>query len=211
MGGVYQAPVGSSAYESIRWEAAGVREFFNQPSALKEDQSQRLVEAYGARRWKTKKGCTPAPTTRVYKECARRFVTIPVDEFRTLYTHHELGCTLQRVEMEKCHRSPEEIAKYGPLTEEQMERRVNVRGLLALVSTTSDGKKRMEFVNRDFNAAINVRRCAVLENRPPESTRVNFVGQPLKVELYEKKLEAVVGGRSKTAGRRLHISWTRYV
>jgi len=92
-----------------------------------------------------------------------------------------------------------------------MERRVNVRGLLALVSTTSDGKKRMEFVNRDFNAAINVRRCAVLENRLPESTRVNFTGQPLKVELYEKKLEVVVGGRSKTAGRRLHISWTRYV
>jgi hypothetical protein len=47
---------------------------------------------------------------------------------------------------------------YGPLTEEQMERRAKVRGLLALISTTSDGKKRMEFVNRDFNAAINVRK-----------------------------------------------------
>jgi hypothetical protein len=70
--------------------------------------------------------------------------------------------------MGKCQRSPEEIAKYGPLTEEQMERRAKVRGLLALVSTTSDGKKRMEFVNRDLDAAINIRRCAVLENRPPE-------------------------------------------
>jgi hypothetical protein len=49
-----------------------------------------------------------------------------------------------------------------------MERRAKVRGLLALVSTTSDGKKRMEFVNRDLDAAINIRRCAVLENRPPE-------------------------------------------
>jgi hypothetical protein len=74
------------------------------------------------------------------------------------------------------------------------------------VSTTRTGKKRMEFVNRDFNAAINVRRCAVLETRTPELTREDFVGQPLKVELYEKKMEAVVGGRSKQTGRRLHAS-----
>jgi len=71
--------------------------FFNELSALKEDENQRLVVAYGAGRWTTQKGCTPAPTTRVYKECARRFVTNPVDEFRTSYTHHELRCTLQRV------------------------------------------------------------------------------------------------------------------
>jgi len=42
-----------------------------------------------------------------------------------------------------------------------------VRGLLVLVSTTIDGKKRMEFLNRDFIAAINIRKCAVLEKRPP--------------------------------------------
>jgi hypothetical protein len=141
--------------------------FFSQLSALKEDESQRLVVAYGAGRWAPKKGTTPAPTTRSYKECAWRFVTIPVDEFRTSYTHHELGCTLQRVEMEKCQRSPEEIAKYGPLTEEQMGRKAKVRGLHALGSTTHNGKKRMEFLNRDFNVAMNIRRCAVLETRPP--------------------------------------------
>jgi len=98
--------------------------------------------------------------------------------------------------MEKCQRSPEDIAKYGPLTEEQMQRRKKVRGLLALLITIN-GTKRMEFVNRDYNAAINVRKYAVLETRPPESTREDFVGQPLKVELYETRLEAVVGGRSK--------------
>jgi len=167
--------------------------FFNQLSALKENENQRLVVANGAGQWKTQKGCTPAPTTRTYKECARRFVTIPVDEFRTSNTHHELGCTLQRVEMERCQRSPEETAKYGPLTDEQMERRAKVRGLLALVRTIN-GKKHMELVNRDFTAFINIRKCAVLEERPLESTRENFVGQPLKVELYETKLEAVVHG-----------------
>jgi hypothetical protein len=70
--------------------------------------------------------------------------------------------------METCQRSAEEIAKYGPLTEAQTERSAKVRGLLALVSITRDGKKRMEFVNRDFNAAINLRKCAVLDKRPPE-------------------------------------------
>jgi len=84
-------------------------DFFNQLSALKEDETQRLEVAYGAGRWKNRKGTTPAPTTRTYKECARRFATIPVDEFRTSYTHHELGCTLQRVEMEKCQRSAEDL------------------------------------------------------------------------------------------------------
>jgi len=140
--------------------------FFNGLSALKEDASQRLLVAHGAGRWKTRKGCTPAPTTRTYMECARRFVTIPVDEFRASYTYHELGCTLQRVEIEECQRSPEDIKKYGRLAEEQMERRANVRGLLASVRTTN-GKKRMDFVNRDFNAAVNIRRCAVMERRPP--------------------------------------------
>ena len=40
---------------------------FNELSALKENESQRLVVAYGAGRWKTQKGCAPAPTTRVDK------------------------------------------------------------------------------------------------------------------------------------------------
>jgi len=186
-------------------------DFFNELSALKEDENQRLVVAYGAGRRKIQKGTTPAPTTRTSKECARCFVTIPVDEFRALHTHHELGCTLQSVEMEKCQRTPEDIKKYGALTEEQTERRAKVRGLGALVSTTTNGEKRMEFVNRDFNAAINTRKCAVLETRLPESTRENFLGQPLKVELYETTLEAVVDGRSKRTRRRLHLGWRRFV
>jgi len=100
---------------------------------------------------------------------------------------------------------------FGALTKEQVERRTKVRGLLALVSPTTNGKKRMQFVNRNFNAAINIRKCAVMERRPPELTREYFVGQPLKVGLYEKKLEPVVGGRSKETGRRLYVSWRRLV
>ena len=120
------------------WKQRAYASFFNQLSALKEDRSQRLGVAYGAGRWMTQKGCTPAPTTRTYKECAHRYVKIPLDEFRTSSTHHELCCTLQRVAMEKAS---------GSLTEMQMARRAKLRGLLALVSKTNDGKKRIEFVN----------------------------------------------------------------
>jgi hypothetical protein len=112
--------------------------------------------------------------------------------------------------MKKRQRSPEDIKKYGAQTEEQMERKAKVRGLIALASTIN-GKKRIEFVNRDFNAAINRRRCAAMETRPPELTRENFMGQPLKVELYDTKLKSVVGGRSRKTGRRLHFSWRRLV
>jgi len=121
------------SWARLRMNLYGVKQrafanFFNQLSALKEDESQRLVVAYGAGRWKTQKGTTPAPTTRTYKECARRFASIPIDEFQTSYTHHELRCTLQRVEMEKCQTNPEDMKKYEPLTEEQMESRAKVRG-----------------------------------------------------------------------------------
>jgi len=52
--------------------------FFNELSAFKEDESQRLVVAYGAGRCAPKKVYTPAPTTRTYKESAKRFFTIPI-------------------------------------------------------------------------------------------------------------------------------------
>jgi hypothetical protein len=44
-----------------------------------------------------------------------------------------------------------------------------------------------------------------MDKRPPEMTREIFAGQHLKVRLYEKKMEPVVGGRSKNTGRRLHV------
>jgi len=155
--------------------------FFKQLSALKEDRSQRLVTSYVAGRRASKKVCTPAPTTRTYKECAHRLVTLPIDGYRNSYLHHELRCTLQSAEMEKCQRSPEDIAKYGALPEHLMAWRLRVRGLLASVIPTN-AKKRMEFVNRNFNAAINIRRRALKETRPPKLTRPHFLGQPLQVE-----------------------------
>lgn len=74
-----------------------------------------------------------------------------------VYIHHELGCVLESVEMEKCQQSTEDVADYGALTEHLTAWRVRVRGLLPLVSTTN-AKKHMKFVNRDFNAANSISR-----------------------------------------------------
>lgn len=74
------------------------------------------------------------------------------------------------------------------------------------MSTTSGGKKRMEAVTRDFHAAITIRRCVVMEKRPKELTRANFVEQPLSVEFYGKKMKSIAGGRPKKTVRRQHGS-----
>jgi len=77
-----------------------------------------------------------------------------------------------------------------------------------MVSSTR-GRVRIAFANRDFNAAINIGRCAVLDKRPPELIRADFVGEPLRVELYGMTLQPVVGGRSKKSGR--HLRWDAYI
>lgn len=77
-----------------------------------------------------------------------------------------------------------------------------------MVSSTR-GRVRIEFANRDFNAAINIGRCAVLDKRPPELIRADFVGEPLRVELYGMTLQPVVGDRSKKSER--HLQWDAYI
>jgi len=60
----------------------------------------------------------------------------------------------------------------------------------------------MEFVNRDFNAAISTRRHAVPETRPEELTQSNVLGQPLMPEFSKQKLKSITGGRSNVTGKR---------
>jgi hypothetical protein len=90
------------------------------------------------------------------------------------------------------------------LTQHQMVLRARGRSILEMMSSVRDNA-RQEFVNRDFNAAINIRRCVVLETGLEELRRSKFVGQPLKFEIYREKMNPIGVGRSKTAGRRLCI------
>jgi hypothetical protein len=149
--------------------------FFNEFCALKEGKSQRLVIAYGAGSSLPENGSTPAPSTQAFIECAKRFVTVVIVEFRTTCVHHELGCTLQKVRIGTQPPSSSGKENHGERTEQPMPQRALVRGLL-LLDTTVSAMKRSEFVNRDFNAAMNIRRCALLKTRPPELTRANFEG-----------------------------------
>jgi hypothetical protein len=61
----------------------------------------------------------------------------------------------------------------------------------------------MDFVNRDFNAAINIIRYAVLRTRPEELTLLKFAGQCVMVEVHKEKLKPGAGEGPTNARRRL--------
>jgi hypothetical protein len=93
------------------------------------------------------KGEVSVPTTRSFKECSYRFPTLSIDEFRTSRISYKNDQLLRSV---------------GKLNDEGKV--VTVRGLLWCQSTNENVGK---FVNRDLNAALNIRRCAMLPKRPP--------------------------------------------
>lgn len=129
---------------------------------------KRTVIAYGSAKFKAGgKGEVSVPTSRAFRECSYRFVTVPVDEFRTTRIHNEDNTLLQGVG----------IMKDGS--------KQTVRGLLWCCSTNEFGGK---LVNRDLNASLNIRRCLV-SGRPKELTRSQAKGKlpDLKVVKIIKK------------------------
>ena len=113
--------------------------FFN--SLRDENSDKEIVIAYGDAGFaSTCKKEVSAPTTKIKTECRKRFKTVLIDEFRTSKIHSKTDTLLLKVK-----------------TEENKE----VRGLL-WCSSTIDSK----FVNRDKNAAENMRRIFTLETRP---------------------------------------------
>jgi transposase len=114
--------------------------FFNTIKSF--DVSRRVVIAYGSA--KIAPGGTneiSVPTTRSFKECQMTFPTIVVDEFRTTKIYHEDNSILQYIK--------------------RRDQDKELRGLLWCSSTNLN-----KFVNRDQNAAINIRRCALSPKRP---------------------------------------------
>ena len=115
------------------------------------------------------------------------------------------GCTMQIVEVEKSERGASAIEKHEELTQQQVALRALDRELLALVSS-SRSNKCMEFAYQDFNAAINISRCAVQKARPAALTRANVMGQPLRVEVQKETLRPTARGWSIKAARRLRVN-----
>ena len=87
--------------------------------------------------------CAPGemavPTSRAFKECSTRFKVVLVDEFRTSKINYKDDTLLDTV----------------------MSKGKQVRGLLWCRSSESTSQNKGKFVDRDLNAALNIRRCVV--------------------------------------------------
>lgn len=125
--------------------------FFNK---IKEsDPEKRVVMAFGSAKFDPSgKGEMAVPTCQVYKETIRRFKTYLVDEFRTSKICYKDDTVLDLVAKKKDPRS-------------------SLRGLLWCGSTNNKF-----FIDRDLNAALNMRRCLISPVRPLSLTRIP--GQP---------------------------------
>jgi hypothetical protein len=131
--------------------------FFN---AIQNDHpNQRIVMAYGSAKFAPgSQNEVSVPTSTAFKKCSFRFPTFAIDEFRTTVTDYWTNTILQKVRKRG---SP------YPL-----------RGLLWC--TTSES-----FVSRDFNAAMNILRCAQQEDRPSALKRS---GEPAVVQRVVKTI-----------------------
>jgi transposase len=110
---------------------------------------KRVVVAYGAAKFAPGgRGELSVPTSRAFKECTQRFRVVLVDEFRTTMVYAGDDSVLKQVWSK--------------------DKGAVVRGLMWCDSTNNS-----KFVNRDLNAALNIRRCLVLPTRPAILCRVN--------------------------------------
>ncbi|PNH08370.1 hypothetical protein TSOC_005131 [Tetrabaena socialis] len=110
--------------------------------------SRPVVIAYGAAKFAPGgKGELSVPTSGVFKACQERFPTYLVDEFRTTKIHHVDDSLLQGVG-------------------ERRWKGDNVKTVRGLLWCGSTNEKKSKFINRDFNGAMNIRRCFVSAERP---------------------------------------------
>lgn len=149
----------------------------------REDGDHRPVAlAYGSAKFAPGgKGELSVPTTRIFRECSYRFRIALIDEFRTTQADSRTGIHLQKV-----------ATLTGKREDEFCGVKV-VRGLLWCGSTSKSGR----FVNRDLNAAINIRRCALASGRPD---CLNRKCNPTK--LPPQKLGKIILDRGAGSGQR---------
>jgi len=146
-----------------------VSKFFNRVEKDSRD-GKEIVIAYGSAKFAPGgKGEISVPTTKAFKECGRRFQTKPIDEYRSTRVDYK---TLQILQ--------------GVGKKNDYKKVVDVRGLLWCPSTKGYNGN---FVNRDLNAALNIRRC-LIGVRPEILTRSKDAGK-----LPEKNIVRVLKDR----------------
>jgi hypothetical protein len=116
--------------------------------------SDDLVLAFGSAKFAPGgKGEVSVPTSRAFKECSFRFDIEVVDEFRTSKINYKDDQILDLVATKSI----------------KGEKMSQVRGLLWCHSMDNTSQLKGKFVDRDINAALNIRRC--ISNRPLVLTR----------------------------------------
>jgi len=116
--------------------------------------SDDVVLAFGAAKFAPGgKGEVSVPTTRAFKECNFRFDIEVVDEFRTSKINYRDDQILDLVATQS-------------IKDAKMSQ---IRGLLWCRSTDNTNQQKGKFIDRDINAALNIRRC--ISNRPLVLTR----------------------------------------
>ncbi len=138
-----------------------IARFFNRVEQDNEKRKETVI-AYGSAKFAPGgKVEISVPTSKAFKECTFRFKTVPVDEYRSTRVDYKDDSILQGVGKKN---------DYGEL--------IDVRGLLWCKTTKGYGCK---LVNRDLNAALNIRRC-LTGVRPDSLTRSKDAAKlPLKV------------------------------
>ena len=148
---------GQSRFRAYGLKRKTLDRFFR---GIRGDSEVKPLFAYGAGRFApTGPGERAVPTTALAKACARYFVLIMIDEFRTSQMCHACRGRLQAVRK----RSAD-----GTIHE--------VRGLRRCCST---GCARVSFKDRDHNAALNILRCSREAQRPQYLSRDTEHPQPL--------------------------------
>ncbi len=134
----------------------GIEAADDQPAA-----KRRLVFAYGSAHVGVGgKGELSAPSSRALKECRYRFDVALVDEYRTSKMDCDTGRLLGQVA----------ISTRRSTTGRRLEGQSKpLRGLLWSDRTIDN--RQSKFVGRDFNAAVNIWRCATEAVRPMALTR----------------------------------------
>ena len=137
--------------------------FFNK--IIKEDPKSKIIIAFGNAKFASGgKNEQSIPTSRAFKECASRFPCKLIDEFRTTRI-----CYLDDSVLKK-------VAIKGAI-----EKKNWLRGLLWCGST-----KNSKFINRDFNGAMNILRCALgprplaLQRLPNQAKIIDRLGIIIK-------------------------------
>ena len=132
-------------------------------AAVSKQKDIRIIMAYGAAGFSPNAKREPSvPTKWALKMCQRHFETHMVDEFRTTRVNYKDDVLLKSVNIEATGKA--------------------VRGLLWCDSTIPGKGK---FVDRDLNAAVNIRRCYVYEKlngtRPEALCRATCAGNKLPI------------------------------